>query len=299
MEQPPTREMLKESSLEYIFEQETEIRLFCRYLFERDFKAFRDSIYKNFPELTDIHTNPDSLSEEELKIKVSEVVLNFRKRYADNIKLAETNIVAQLPKIGEGIKSLEELMGETEHYNYLIMPSVYPICPFDVKRSLFYFTITGVKDGKTEFDRLSSTALHEISHFIFFRQITKIPNKLSDRGIHHLKEVLTPVLLQHPDIIKQRGKDYICGNDESVNYQVEVDGEVMRIFDYVNREFLKNPTPDGYQSFLQWLIRLFERIEPEVLKRDSLYAKNGRAVFTDPILRNEFMEPIKNCECDV
>lgn len=144
---------------------------------------------------------PNNLSEDELRFKIEDAVTNFRQKYADNIKLAEANIALKLPEIEGGIKSLEDLMGETEHFNYLIMPSIYPVCPFDVKRNLFYFSITGVKDGKTEFDRLSSTALHEISHFIFFRQIAKIPNQLSNRSIHHLKEVLTPVLLQHSDII--------------------------------------------------------------------------------------------------
>lgn len=293
MEKEPRKEILEESSLEYIFEQETEINLFFTNLFKRDFKAFRDAIYRNFPELTDIHTNPDHLSEAELYSKVKEVVLNFREKYAENIKVAEENITAELPEIEAGIKTLEDLMGETEHYKYLIMPSVYPVCPFDVKRNLFYFTITGVKNGKTEFDRLSSTALHEISHFIFFRQISDIPNKLSDRGVHHLKEVLTPVLLQHSDILKHRKGDFICGNDESISYQVEADGKVMTIFDYVNSEFLKNPTPEGYPLFLNWLVRLFERIEPEVLRLDSLHIKNGRAVFSDPALKTEFMKPIK------
>lgn len=292
MEQEPNKEKLEGSSLEYIFEQETEINLFYANLFKRDFKAFRDAIYRNFPELTDIHTNPENLSEEELKVRIKDIILRFREKYADNIKLAEANIIAELPEIEEGIKSLEDLMGETEHFKYLIIPSVYPICPFDIKRNLFYFSITSVKDGKTEFDRLPSTALHEISHFIFFRQIANIPNKLSDRGIHHLKEVLTPVLLQHPDMIKHRKKDYVCGNDESISYQVEVNGEVMSIFDYVNKEFLKNPTSAGYMAFLHWLITLFEQIEPEVLKRDSLHTKNGRAVFTDPELKAEFMCPI-------
>lgn len=136
-------------------------------------------------------------------------------------------------------------------------------------------------------------------HFIidFFgcdpHQIKNISNKLTDRGVHHLKEVLTPVLLQHPDIIKYRKENYVCGNPESTDYMVEVDGEIMKIFDYVNKEFLKNPTPEGYEPFLTWLIRLFEQIESEVLKRDSLHAKNGRAVFTDPILKADFMKPIK------
>ncbi len=291
-EELPT-EILKESSLTCIFEQDTEINLFFSNLFKRDFKAFRDMIYKNFPELTNIHTNPDNQSDDELRAKIKGVILNFRERYTDSIKIAETNITAELPEIEEGIKSLEILMGETEHYKYLIMPSVYPICPFDVKRNLFYFTITGVKDGITEFDRLVSIALHEISHFIFFRQIANIPNVLSDRGIHHLKEVLTPVLLQHPDIIKHRKKDYVCGNDESIKYLVEVSGEVMSIFDYVSREFAKNPTREGYPAFLRWLVSIFERIEPEVLRRDLLHAKNGRAVFSDEALKTEFTKPIK------
>jgi hypothetical protein len=293
MEKEPNMELLTGSTIEMIFEQDTEINLFFNNLFKRDFKAFRDLIYKYFPELTDIHTNPNNLSEDELRSKIEDTIKGFREKYTDNIKLAEDNIMAKLPEIEEGIKSLEDLMGETEHFNYLIMPSVYPVCPFDVSRNLFYFSITNVKDGITEFNRLSSTALHEISHFIFFRQIAKIPNKLSDRGIHHLKEVLTPVLLQHPDIITHRKEKYICGNNESIDYQVEVDGEIMSIFNYVNSEFQKNPTPEGYLQFLYWLIDLFEQMEPEILNKDLLHAKNGRAVFSDPVLKTEFMKPIK------
>jgi uncharacterized protein YqfB (UPF0267 family) len=88
MEQEPNKEILEKSSLEYIFEQQTEINLFFANLFKRDFKAFRDAIYRNFPELTDIHANPENLSEEELKTKIRDVVLGFREKYADNIKLA-------------------------------------------------------------------------------------------------------------------------------------------------------------------------------------------------------------------
>lgn len=40
-------------------------------------------------------------------------------------------------------------MGETEHYKYLVMPSVYPVCPFDTKINLFYYTITNTAKGKT------------------------------------------------------------------------------------------------------------------------------------------------------
>ena len=293
MEQELNKEKLMESSLEYIFEQDTEVHLFYQNLFVKDFKGFRDLIYKNFPELTDIHVNPDNLSKEELYSRLEGVITNFREKYADSIRQAEVNIMAELSKIGEGIKSLENLMGETEHFKYLIMPSIYPVCPFDIKRNLFYFTITGVKDGKIKFDRLASTAFHEISHFIFFRQIAKIPNKLTARGIHHLKEVLTPVLLQLPDMVILRKNEYVCGNDESIKYQIEAGGKIMSIFDYVNNEFLKDSTPEGYQTFLLWLIRLFEQIEPEIIIRDSLHAQNGRAVFSDPPLKAEFMKPIK------
>jgi len=293
MEQEPSKEILKESSLEYYFNQDFEINLFLYNIFKNKRKSHRDLIYKSFPELTDIHDNLENLSEQEIRLKITESILKFREMYADNIKRAETNIIAELPVVNEGIKSLENLMGETEHYKYRIMPSVYPICPFNVKLQLFYFTITGVAKGQTKFDRLSSTAPHEISHFIFFRQIEKIPNSLSDIGVHHLKEVLAPVLLQHPEILKYRKGNFVCGNNESIDYQVEADGKVMRIFDYVNNEYLKNPTPEGYMPFLLWLVRLFEQIEPEVIQRDDFFNKNGMQTFSDPELNAKFTEPIK------
>lgn len=293
MEQAPSKEILKESSLEYYYDLEREVNVFSYNIFNNRRKSHRDLIYKFFPELTDMHINSENLSEQEIHSKIKTAILGFREKYADNIKQAEVNIIAELPTIDEGIKSLENLMGETEHFKYLVMPSVYPICPFDVKRNLFYFSITQVDNGQIKFDRLSSTAPHEISHFIFFRQIKSIPNKLSDIGIHHLKEVLTPVLLQHPDIQKHRKGNFVCGNNESIDYQVEKDGKVMRIFDYVNNEYLKNPTPEGYMSFLLWLIRLFEQMEPEIIKRDKLFSENGRKVFSDPELKAKFMEPIK------
>ncbi len=293
MEQQPNKEVIKESSLEYYYDLETEVNLFFTWLFKRNKKNHRDSIYKSFPELAEIHKNPEQLSEQEIHSKIKKAILDFREKYADNIKQAEANIISELPAIDEGIKSLENLMGEIEHFKYLVMPSVYPSCPFDVKRNLFYFSITEVKVGKTKFDGLSSTAPHEISHFIFFRQIKSIPNKLSDIGVHHLKEVLTPVLLQQPDMIKHRKDSYVWGNTESIDYKVEVNGEVMRIFDYVNKEYLKNPTPEGYMPFLLWLIRLFEKMEPEIIKRDKLFSENGRKIFFDLELKAKFMEPIK------
>ncbi|MFA6797546.1 MAG: hypothetical protein WCR40_02475 [Candidatus Paceibacterota bacterium] len=293
MEQEPQKEILEKSSLEYCYELETEVNLFYKWLFERNQKFHWDLIYKNFPELTDIHINPENLSEEELHLKIKEVILKFREKYANNINLAEDNIKSELPNISGGINSLENLMGESKHFKYLVMPSVYPICPFDIERNLFYFSITGVKDNKVKDERFSKVTLHEISHFIFFRQIANISNKLSDRGIHHLKEILTPVLLQHPNIIKHRQDDIICGNRESIEYQVEKDGKILSIYDYVNNEFLKNPTPEGYMSFLHWLIALFERIEPEVIERDNLFAKNGQEIFSNPELNKKFMKPIK------
>jgi hypothetical protein len=284
---------MEKSSLEYYYDLETEVGLFYKWLFEKDQRFHRDLIYKNFPELLDIHLNVKKLSKPELCLILKEVIVKFREKYAETIEIRESDIIKNLPVIIEGINALERIMCETEYFKYLIMPSVYPTCPFDVKRNLFYFSITGVQDGKISNDRLSTTALHEISHFIFFRQIAKITHKLSDRGIHHLKEVLTPVILEHPDILKYRHDKKIGGNPESVKYQVEIDGRVLSIFDYVFNQYFKNPTPEGYMSFLFWLIHLFEKIEPEVLKRDNLFAKNGRAVFTDPVLNTEFMEPIK------
>jgi hypothetical protein len=289
MEHTPKNEILKES----IFEPATEINLFCRWLFKDNQKFHRDLIYKFFPELTDIHTNPDNLSEVELYNKVENVISAFRQRYSKEIALAETNILNDLPSIEPGIKALEDLMNETEHFNYLVMPTVYPICPFDFNRNLFYFSITKVSEDETKFPYLPTLAFHEISHFIFFRQIAKIPNKLSDRGIHHLKEVLTPVILQHSDIIKHRRLDNIAGNKESTDYNVEVNGEVMSIFNYVNQEYLKNPTSEGYLRFLNWLIKLFEEIEPEVLVRDELFAKHGRSIMSIPEIKEQFLKPIK------
>ncbi|MGB8816260.1 MAG: hypothetical protein WCC74_03475 [Minisyncoccia bacterium] len=293
MEQQPNKEVIKESSLEYYYDLEREVNLFSYNIFNNRRKSHRDLIYRFFPELTDMHVDSESLTEQEIHSKIKKAILDFREKYADNIKQAEANIVADLPEIDMGIKTLEDLMGETEHFKYLVMPSVYPTCPFDVKRNLFYFSITQVNSGQTKFDRLSSTAPHEISHFIFFRQIKSIPNKLSDIGIHHLKEVLTPVLLQHPDILKHRQSNFVWGNTESIDYKVEVNGEVVRIFDYVNSEYLKNPTSEGYMPFLLWLIRLFEQTEPEIIKRDELFSENGRKTFSDPELKAKFMEPIK------
>ncbi len=293
MEQQPNNEILKESTLESIFEPATEISLFCKYLFKVDLKMHRDLIYKFFPKLTDIHTNPDNLSDDELYNKVEKAISEFRLNNSENIKIAEVGILGELLSINPGIKALENLMGETEHYKYLIMPSVYPVCPFDTKRNLFYFSITNVANGGIKLEYLPSISLHEISHFIFFRQIAEIPNTLSDRGIHHLKEVLTPVLLQHPDIIKHRKLDYIAGNKESTDYNIEINGEVKSIFDYVKEEYFKNPTLDGYLPFLNWLIKLFEKIEPEVLVRDQLFAKHGRAILSIPEVKEQFMKPIK------
>lgn len=294
MEKEPQKEILEQSSLEYCYESETEIDLFYRFLFQSNQKFHWDLIYKYFPELNDIHTNPENLSKEELYLKIKDVISKFREKYSNNIRLAEDNIKAELSNIVDGINSLENLMGENEHFKYLVMPSVYPVCPFNAKRNLFYFSITDVSNGKTKDEKFSAITLHEISHFIFFRQIINIPNKLSDRGIHHLKEVLTPVLLAHPDIVKYRQDHHICGNKESIEYQVENDkGEVLSIFNYVNNQFLKNPTPEGYISFLHWLIALFEKIEPEVIERDNLFAKNGREIFSNPELKEKFMKPIK------
>ena len=143
------------------------------------------------------------------------------------------------------------------------------------------------------FDGLSDLAPHEISHFIFFRQLSKIPNNLSVRGIHHLKEVLTPVLLQHPDILKHRHNSEVVGNKESTDYLVEIDGKVLSIFDFVKEKYFENPTPEGYMPFLHWLINIFEKIEPELLKLDKLFAENGRNIFSDPELKSVFLKPIK------
>jgi len=294
MEKEPQKEVLELSSLEYCYELETEIDLFYKFLFQSNQKFHRDLIYKYFPELNDIHTNPENLSKEKLYLRIKDAISKFREKYADNIKLAEDNIKAELLNIGDGINSLENLMGENEHFKYLVMPSVYPVCPFNAERNLFYFSISDVSNGKTKDTMFPSVVLHEISHFIFFRQIINIPNKLSDRGIHHLKEVLTPVLLAHPDMVKHRQDHHICGNKESIEYQVENNkGEVLSIFNYVNNEFLKNSTPEGYIPFLHWLIALFEQIEPEIIERDRLYSENGLETFSNPDLNSKFMKPIK------
>ena len=294
MEQEQNKEIMRESSLEYVFEQDTEINLFLSNILNNKWKSHLDLIVKTLPELEGIRNNSGSFSKEEMYYLIKGVVFNFRNRYVDIIKKAEESVMVELTKITEAIKPLEDLMGEAKHYKYLIMPTIYPICPFDKNRKLFFFSITkAITDNKADFPKLSSIALHEISHFIFFDQIDKIPNNLSDIAIHHLKEVLTPVLLNHPEILRYREDKYICGNDESIKYQVEVGGEIMSIFDYVNREFLKDPTPEGYPTFLHWLICLFEKIQKEVIERDEFFKKNGRAVFTEPALKAEFTEPIK------
>lgn len=306
MEKEQNTEQLSESKLEYFFDQEVEVELFYEWLFENNFKRHKDLIYHWFPELTDIHLNPDNLSGDELRDKyapvIEKAILNFREKHSENIQLAENNIKADLPMMSEEIGVLEDIMGETEHSKFQVMPSVYPICPFDPYKNLFYFTITRVAEGQTKFDNLRTIAPHEISHFIFYRQIARIPNSLagsdlesilSSRVIHHLKEVLTPVILQNPELKQYYGDVVSHGNPESVSYQVEVDGKVMSIYDYVMSEYEKDMSTEGYDHLLHWIINLFEKIGPEVLVRDELYAKNARAIFTDPELKAKFMEPIK------
>ena len=46
MEQQPNKEVIKESSLEYYYDLETEVNLFFTWLFKRNKKNHRDSIYK-------------------------------------------------------------------------------------------------------------------------------------------------------------------------------------------------------------------------------------------------------------
>lgn len=214
---------------------ETEQNLFLRYLDHPQYPSHRGYILKAFPELeaaVEINTNVDDA--------VSRFLNEFYDKWGGKIReivKSDKNLIDR-----QGYRALHALT-ETMDYSwpnpitYHAVPTILPFSPFN--ETTFFFSILGrLKDRPS--DNVIIVATHEISHFIFFDILSKLPHRpnVPNEVIQFVKEALTTALLNMSPIRETLNIDTYKGNPETQELYVrDANREDILFVEYLRNRY--------------------------------------------------------------
>lgn len=276
------------------FQRGEEAELFSRFMNNPYFPTHRRFIIRAFPELQ------NALRERRNEKKVvQDFVRSFYKKNRKNILTAN---VKSMKRMGSYGKKALLALGEIMEYEwekkirYYATPTILPFSPF--KDDRFYFSILATITGKGDSDPLR-TAIHEISHFIFFDILHKVERKekilLGRDAMNYLKEGLTAVLLNKEPLRRMLRLDDYKGNPEIRELRIKPPrGKAMGFREYIDNVYTKSK--EKHQPFahaVKKLITIAHHHEPAFAKKRALWNQHDRNIFNDKKLLAQYQEPIK------
>lgn len=253
-----------------------EIKLFQRFLNHPDFPQHKKIIIHAFPFL--------GVCIKKSKNEREGIVLfrdEFYKKHNKKIRFIIKNTKKEIEKKQK--KALVAL-GDVMEYQwkkqkkYIAFPTILPFSPFG--KDKFFFSILNPLFGKPDFYHPLSTAIHEISHFIFFEKVRIIEKKkrikLSKELEHYLKETLTAALLNEEPLKHTLGLGEYRGNPEIRDIFIKIEKKEELFLSFVRREY-GNKT--NFDAFLTELVLQCHRSEKEFVKKKALWDKYGKGIF--------------------
>jgi len=272
-----------------------ETDLFLNFLHHRYYVQNRNFIFQVFPKLERLIEK-----EGEKKKMIKSFISKF---YSDNkseiYKIIQKNKNLLMEKSEPSLIALLEIMGY--QYNkpvvYKAAPTILPFSPFG--DNIFYFSILGEIKGETD-KNILTIGIHEISHFIFLKQLKRIENKkgiiLPDDVKNYLKEALAVVILNQKPLCSILELKNYKGNPEIQNLRIKKpNGSIKTFTDFLNERYdaIKIKEQKSFSIFLEEIINILLPIVPEFTKKRIIWNKYGKKVLKEPKLIKLYSEPIK------
>ncbi|MFA5392200.1 MAG: hypothetical protein WC306_00690 [Candidatus Paceibacterota bacterium] len=270
-----------------------EADLFLNFLHHPYYVQNRNSILKVFPEL-------EKLTKENEKKTIKLFIVNFYKNNEEKIqKIIKKNRQLLNKKSEPSLKALLEIMDYQYNQSivYNAIPTILPFSPFGDNK--FYFSILGEIKNKTD-KNILIIGIHEISHFVFLKQLKNIENKknivLPEDLKNYLKEALAAVILNQKPLCNILKLKNYKGNPEIMNLRIQkYDGSIKTIADFLNEYYItiKVRNQESFTLFLEEIIDILLPIASEFAKKRVFWNKYGNKALKDPKIIKLYSEPIK------
>ncbi|MEW6616886.1 MAG: hypothetical protein AB1333_00460 [Patescibacteria group bacterium] len=253
-----------------------EIKLFQRFLNHPDFPQHREIIIRAFPSLG-VYIKKSKSEKRGIIFFRDE----FYKKYKKKIRPIIGSTKKEVEKKQE--KALVALGGAMDYQwkkrkKYIAFPTILPFSPFG--KDKFFFSILNPLFGRHDFYHPLSTAIHEISHFIFFEKVRMIEKKkkikLSKESEHYLKETLTAALFNEEPLKSTLGLGEYMGNPEIRDIFIKKEKKEELFLSFVRRKY-RNKT--NFDIFLTELVLQCHGSEKEFIKKKLLWDKYGKGIF--------------------
>jgi hypothetical protein len=270
-----------------------EVKLFINFLNHPEFPQHRRLILDAFPELK---LALDSSKEE--KKNVIKFINNFYKNHKTDISLIIKDCRKEIKSFPQAIKALSEAMNYKwkKSINYIVIPTIIPFSPFG--KNIFRFSILA-RVMKTGNKSILSTAVHEISHFIFFDLLEKIEKKenfsLPADAKFYLRETLTTALFNEEPIKSVLNLNEYKGNPEIRDvYITSSDGTTKSFIDYTRDQYTKNKlNNNNFNFFLTNFVISINNVASEFSKKRKLWNQWGKEMPKNQSILFEYQTPIK------
>lgn len=251
-------------------------------------------ILQVFPDLKESIEN--SKNEEEAVI---EFIDRFYSKHNEEISSAIKESYEEMKESPKVLQTLGEAMDYSwsENITYIAIPTILPFSPFN--GNTFYFSILG-RIMKKEKKNVLMTAIHEISHFIFFEILEKIENaeqiSLSADAKHYLKESLTAAIFnEEPLKSSLEIKEEYLGNPEIRDiYIKDKKSPEKLIVGYIRGKYIESKNDSiKFVDFLKDLTLSFNGSSEKFSEKRQIWNQYGKELFKNETALTDYRQPIE------
>jgi len=261
-----------------------------------DAPYFRERIlyfYKTLELKLENSDDPDKLVEEYFR----EIYAN-KEQEIDRIVDESRKIIEELAPAS--LQALASLMDwdMKKNQGFTAIPTLLPYSPF--YKPVFNFSIVGQLFFGYK-NRVLNTAIHEISHFVFFDILRELNitlrNNPENRSLEHLfKEALTGALLSEPQMEELLEHKGYLGNPEVHNLYIKLaDSEPLTLREYLRSGF-RDYKARGliFSDFIRDVIEKLLPHSTEFHQKKTFWDKNSQKMNEEnPDLLEKYRQPIE------
>lgn len=279
-------------------------KLLIFYLYHRNPQQ-RQRIIDQYPELAEIAAR----NEEQARLAITDFTRVYFQTHHDTIGPAIVSIKKNLQEDGphalEMLGSIMEYQWPETHKGFTFIPSLLPFSPWDNETNTVYLSLLSfikgnaghVENGKTLSLNATQLLVHEVSHFILWKIVSRLGLKFSEEygdAVKHLaQEIIAPVVMNQSEIKESLGLHDYWGNPYLKPIVIRMNAEDMNIVDFFSKEYAQLRA-EG-RTFEQYVLRVFEiltALQSEMKERMDMWNENGARIF-DRDLFAVYTKPIE------